>query len=82
MQNISLQPNGLLCRRMESVNKIDTIVSLETVQTANDPGAIKRLLRLSYKRFVKKGKAIPLQAWTGPQGSRRMRLQNFKTFGT
>jgi len=28
-----------------------------------------------------KGKAIPLQAWTGPEGSRRLRLQNFKTIG-
>jgi hypothetical protein len=26
-----------------------------------------------------KGKAIPLQAWTGPKGSRRLRLQDFKT---
>jgi hypothetical protein len=28
------------------------------------------------------GKAIPLQAWTGPQGSRRLRLPGFKTIGT
>jgi hypothetical protein len=26
-----------------------------------------------------KGKAIPLQAWTGPEGSRRLRLLDFKT---
>jgi hypothetical protein len=24
-----------------------------------------------------KGKAVPLQAWTGPQGSRRLRLPDF-----
>jgi len=29
-----------------------------------------------------KGKAIPLQAWTGPVGSRRLRLPDFKTIGT
>jgi hypothetical protein len=29
-----------------------------------------------------KGKAIPLQAWTGPEGSRRMRLPDFMTVGT
>jgi hypothetical protein len=29
-----------------------------------------------------KGKAIPLQAWTGPEGSRRLRLRDFKTIGT
>ena len=28
------------------------------------------------------GKAIPLQAWTGPKGSRRLRLPDFKTIST
>ena len=28
------------------------------------------------------GKAIPLQAWTGPEGSRSSRLPDFKTVGT
>ena len=30
----------------------------------------------------KKGKAIPLQAGTGPEGSRRLRFPDFKTIGT
>ena len=29
-----------------------------------------------------KVKAIPLQAWTGPEGSRKLRLPYFKTIGT
>jgi len=29
-----------------------------------------------------KGKAIPLQTWTGPEGSRRFRLPDLKTIGT
>ena len=29
-----------------------------------------------------KGRAIPLQAWTGPEGSRRLRLPDFKTIDT
>jgi len=29
-----------------------------------------------------RGKAIPIQAWTGPQGSIRLRLPDFKTIGT
>ena len=29
-----------------------------------------------------KGKGIPLQAWTDPEVSRRLRLPYFKTFGT
>jgi len=29
-----------------------------------------------------KGKAIPLQAWTGPEGSRRLRFPDLMTIGT
>jgi hypothetical protein len=29
-----------------------------------------------------KGKAIPLQVWTGPKDSRRLRIADFKTIGT
>jgi len=29
-----------------------------------------------------KGKVIPLKGWTGPEGSRRLRLPDFKTIGT
>ena len=36
---------------------------------------------ISY-HIIGKGKAIPLQAWTGPEGSRRFRLPDFKTVGT
>jgi len=28
------------------------------------------------------GTAVPLQAWTGPEGSRRLRPPDFKTVGT
>jgi hypothetical protein len=31
---------------------------------------------------ISKDKAIPLQAWTGPEGSRRLRLPGFKAIGT
>jgi hypothetical protein len=29
-----------------------------------------------------KCEAIPLQAWTGPEGSKRLRFPDFKTVGT
>jgi hypothetical protein len=35
-----------------------------------------------YSKRKGKGKAITLQAWTGREGSRRLRLPDFKTFGT
>jgi len=28
--------------------------------------------------YTGKGKTIPLQTWTGPEGSRRLRLPDFK----
>jgi hypothetical protein len=32
--------------------------------------------------YISKGKSVQLQAWTGPEGSRRLRLPDFKTTGT
>jgi len=29
--------------------------------------------------MLKKGKAVPLQAWTGPEGSRKLKLPDFVT---
>jgi hypothetical protein len=38
---------------------------------------------LPHKIFLNyKGKVVPLQAWTGSEGSRRLRLPDFKTIGT
>jgi len=37
---------------------------------------------LDMAQLLRKLKAIPLQAWTGPKGSRRLRLPDFKTIGT
>jgi hypothetical protein len=36
-------------------------------------------LALKKRAYVK---TIPLQAWTGPEGSRRLRIPDFKTIGT
>jgi len=32
--------------------------------------------------LIKKDNAIPAQSWTDPEGSRRLRLPDFKTVGT
>ena len=49
----------------------------------------KLVVQVTEKRSVwensilaSKGKATPLQAWTGPEGSSRLRLPDFKTIGT
>jgi hypothetical protein len=39
-------------------------------------------MRIKYCKInVVKGKAIPLQALTGPEGSRKLRFPDFKTIG-
>ena len=34
------------------------------------------------KNYKGKGKAVPLQAWAGSEGSRRLGIPDFKTVGT
>jgi len=43
---------------------------------------ISKYAKLNNNNNKLKGKAIPLQAWTGPDGSRRLRFPDFKTIGT
>ena len=50
-------------------------------------GVLKRWFEWMVFTFLsefqrKEGKAIPLQAWTGPEDSRRLRLPDFKSIGT
>jgi hypothetical protein len=45
-------------------------------------GEINRKVNLSTKKCKGKGKATPLQALRDPEGSRRLRLPDFKTIGT
>jgi hypothetical protein len=44
-----------------------------------EAGIYVALKALTYKV---KGKAIPLHSWTGPEGSRRLKLPDFKTIST
>ena len=38
-----------------------------------------RTLYQPYQQCVKAGKAVPLQAWSGPEGSRKLRCPDFMT---
>jgi hypothetical protein len=42
----------------------------------------KRLTAPENSTILVKGKGIPLQALTGPEGSRKLRRQDFKKIGT
>jgi hypothetical protein len=46
------------------------------------PPVSSKETEINYYEHKVKSKAIPLQALTGPEGSRRLRLPDFKTIGT
>jgi hypothetical protein len=52
----------------------------EFTMTSNIPNLTTKIIIVVI--IILKGKAIPLQALTGPGGSRRLRLPHFKTIGT
>jgi hypothetical protein len=57
--------------------------SLVLLRTAQTPLNSEEYQRIRNYRFMnmQKSKAIPLQAWTGPEGSRRLRLPVLNTIG-
>jgi hypothetical protein len=56
---------------------------LRKKEKSQGPNQVTRVdIPYSGNVFGPKGKAIPLQAWRGPEGSRRLRLPDFKTIGT
>jgi hypothetical protein len=63
---------------MERIHYRDNVNFTKEHKSTPDVGW---LLLWSNKAFSRL-KAIPLQAWTGPEGSRRLKLPDFKTFGT
>jgi hypothetical protein len=36
-------------------------------------------MKVSWLPYLLKDKAVPLQAWNGPEGSRKLRFPNFMT---
>jgi hypothetical protein len=79
-----------------SLKDADTMENVAENRIHNRPACLMLLiLQLPLKKIVdesllsrylalghSKGKAIPLQAWRGPEGSGRVRFPDFKTIGT
>jgi len=59
----------LLCNRRKTSNLAEVIKCVIGREIISD----------KYVTEGKKGKAVPLQAWSGPQGSRKLRFPYFMT---
>jgi hypothetical protein len=59
-----------------------TVLSPGDLQNFGDPSSCGDCDNLKPPLIELKGKEIPLQALTGPEGFRSLRLPNFKTVGT
>jgi len=57
------------------------LVSLCNIYRRSNSICVRVRLHINVKGKGK-GKAIPLQAWVGPEGSRKSRLPDFKTIDT
>jgi hypothetical protein len=60
---------------------LNLVVRIETAKLWKVKVIFACFFCLLYKSNTK-GKAVPLQAWTGPEGSWRLRFPDFKTIGT
>ena len=52
---------------------------LDEVNTVREFSALSHDIDIKLKTRGKKGKAVPLQAWSGPEGSRMLRFPDFVT---
>jgi len=69
--------------RILTLNTVQDILSFRTFShNINLHSTICNIFQLYFEHLIGKGKALRMQTWTGPEGSRRFRLADFMTFGT
>ena len=64
-------------KRQDEVREVEFESVIETINVY----VIKLVRKFKYVfiSLMYKGKAVPLQAWSGPEGSRKLRFTNFMT---
>jgi len=66
---------------VEVGDSVSAVCGYLAVAWQDSMSAARAYLAVAWHTEVK-GKAIPLQAWTAPEGSRSLRLPDFKIIGT
>ena len=59
----------LIIRRLNCIDAASGIVTVSHLQRMTIPDSL----------FYNKGKSVPLQAWSGPEGPRKLRFPDFMT---
>jgi len=75
-------PTSLTRLNENEVGNAELFKFNQTDHTAQSEAITNFISHVNTVLNLKYGKAIPLQAWTVPEGSRRLRLPDFKTVGT
>jgi len=82
LDHINCTVGSNLLRRITSVN-MPNYFKLKKLTLLHTPSFYIIFKETDAKGKVKgKGNAVPLQAWTRPEGSRRLRLPDFNAIGT
>jgi hypothetical protein len=74
--------NFVLHKILETLQNISSVKSPCLIQKKKKNLASLNRLSSPVKLETVKGKAIPVQAWRGPEGSRMLRLPDYITVGT
>jgi hypothetical protein len=79
MGDLYIYPNLMV---HDVTSRFYMVKNLLSETNVGDDSIAKRKITCKLYSFIEvKGKAIPLQAWTDPECSRRLRLPDFKTIG-
>ena len=63
------------------LNTIKCPISVRDRSRSHNGYENRLMIQYMLKNYTVNGKSIPSQSWTGPEGSRRVRLPDFKTSG-
>jgi hypothetical protein len=76
LQGVTGRPNETgRCRGLEK-----NVGKTKDVRISSQPSAIQIMVDQKQQKNAKgKGKAVPLQAWSGPEGSRKLRFPDYMT---
>jgi hypothetical protein len=75
MHGRALRPRNLLLKLITVISSLIPLLGVKIMHLVDRTD----LFKISNLNLGKKGKAVPLQTWSGPEGSRKLRFPDFMT---